>query len=150
MVESEYQNDGFNNEQILQFIESNDFNLNSEIVYQAGDGGPVVTYDVAEEIVEDDSFYGEDTIVLFSGDVPYIDPKTNKTTLKEFMQNLEENISKQVVLVGNGIPVRQMFKCENFKELKKYIQKREFDSNAAPEIKKAKLHYPVLVLDDCI
>ncbi len=146
MKESEYQNDGFNNEQILQFIESNDFNLNSEIIYQAGDGGPVVTYDVAEEIVTDDPFYGEDTIVLFSGD----GSETNKITLKEFMQNLEENISKQVVLVGNGIPVRTMLKCENFKELKKYIQGREFGENAAPEIKKAKLHYPVLVLDDCI
>ena len=150
MRESIFQSGGITNQMLLNYMESlGEFDEESNIVYQSGDGGPIVTCDVAAKYDIDNSWYGKDTIVLFCSDDDY-GPKSSRLTLGDFEQLLYSNLSKQVVLHGNGIPVKEIGMCKNFKELKKYIQKREYGNNVAPEIKKAKLHYPVLVLDDCI
>ena len=150
MRESIFQSDGITNQMLLNYMESlGEFDSESNIVYQSGDGGPIVTFDLAAEYDIDDDWYGEDTIVLYCGDDDY-GPKSSRLTLEDFEKLLDANLSKQVVLPGNGIPVREIGMCKNFKELKKHIQEREYGNDAARELKKAKLHYPVLVLDDCI
>lgn len=150
MRESIFQSGGITNQQLLCYIESlGEFDVDSNIVYQSGDGGPVITFDVAAEYDIDDSFYGKDTIVLYCSDDEY-SPKSSRLTLEYFAKLLDANLSKQVVLPGNGIPVREIGMCKNFKELNEFIQSREYEDNMAPNIKKMRLHYPVLVLDDCI
>lgn len=150
MHESIFQNDGITNQQLLNYMESlGEFDEESNIVYQAGDGGPVIGFDIAAEYDIDDSFYGKDTIVVYCSENDY-HPKSSRLTLGDFRKILEANPSKQVVLPGNGIPVREIGMCKNYKELKKFIQSREYEDDMAGNIKKSKLHYPVLVLDDCI
>lgn len=150
MIKSEYQNDGYTNEQILQFIESNALNKDSNIIKQAGDGGPIITFDVVEEVFIDDPIEGagENTILLSGGDEP-ISPNSNKMTLEEFIEILKENISK-IVVTTDYLPIRKLIICQNFKELEEYIKYREYGMNISPEMKKANLNYPVLVLDDCL
>ena len=150
MRESIFQNEGFTNQMLLNYIESlGDFDSESNIVYQAGDGGPVIGFDIAAEYDIDDSFYGKDTIVIYCSEDDY-NPKSLRLTLDDFIKILKANPSKQVVLPGNGIPVKEIGMCKNYKELKKLIQSREYEDDMAGNIKKSKLHYPVLVLDDCI
>jgi hypothetical protein len=150
MRESIFQNGGITNQQLLCYIESlGEFDVDSNIIYQSGDGGPVITFDVAAEYDIDDSWYGKDTIVLYCSDDDY-GPKSSRLTLEKFTKLLDANLSKQVVLPGNGIPVKEIGMCKNFKELNEFIQSREYGENMAPNIKKMRLHYPVLVLDDCI
>lgn len=150
MQESIFQSDGITNQMLLNYMKSlGEFDEESNIVYQAGDGGPVIGFDIAAEYDIDDDFYGEDTIVLYCGDDDY-NPKSQRLTLEDFRKILEANPSKQIVLPGNGIPVREIGMCKNYKELKEFIQSREYEDNMAGNIKKSKLHYPVLVLDDCI
>ena len=150
MIKSEYQNDRYTNEQILQFIESNTLNKDSNIIKQAGDGGPIITFDVVEEAFIDDPIEGagENTILLSGGDES-ISPNSNKMTLEEFIKILKENISK-IVVTAEYLPIRKLIICQNFKELEEYIKYREYGMNVLPEMKKANLNYPVLVLDDCL
>lgn len=150
MVKSEYRNDGYTNEQILQFIESNALNKNSNVIRQAGDGGPIITFDIVEKVLIDDPIEGggENTILPCGDDEP-ISPNSNKMTLEEFIKILKENISKRVV-TEESIPIKELIICQNFKELEKYIKYREYGMNVSPEMKKANLNYPVLVLDDCL
>lgn len=150
MQESIFQSEGITNQMLLNYMESlGEFDEESNIIYQAGDGGPVIGFDIAAEYDIDDDFYGKDTIVLYCGDEDY-SQKSPRLTLEDFRKILEANPSKQVVLPGNGIPVREIGMCKNYKELKEFIQSREYEDNMAENIKKSKLHYPVLVLDDCI
>ena len=150
MRETIFQSGGFTNQTLLAYMESlGEFDNESNIIYQAGDGGPVIGYDIAAEYDIDDSFYGKDTIVLYCSDDDY-GPKRSRLTLENFRKILEANPSKQVVLPGNGIPVQEIGMCKNYKELKEFIQSREYEDDMAENIKKSKLHYPVLVLDDCI
>lgn len=150
MRESIFQSDGITNQMLLNYMKSlGEFDADSNIVYQAGDGGPVVGFEIAAEYDIDDDFYGEDTIVLYCGDKDY-SPKSQRLTLEDFRKILEANPSKQIVLPGNGIPVREIGMCKNYKELKEFIQSREYEDDMAGNIKKSKLHYPVLILDDCI
>ncbi|MBR6611961.1 MAG: hypothetical protein IKK93_06915 [Campylobacter sp.] len=150
MRESIFQSNGITNQMLLNYMESlGEFDEESNIVYQAGDGGPVVGFDIAAEYDIDDDWYGKDTIVLYSSDDDYY-PKSPRLTLEDFKKILEANKSKQVVLPGNGFPVKEIGICKNYRELKKFIQSREFEDNMAKSIRKSKLHYPVLVLDDCI
>lgn len=150
MIESEYQNDGYTNEQILQFIESNVLNKNSNIIKQVGDGGPIITFDIVEKVLIDDSIEGagENTILLSGSDEP-ISPNSNKMTLEEFIEILKENISK-IVVTTEYLPIKELIICQNFKELEGYIKYREYGMNVSPEMEKANLNYPVLVLDDCL
>lgn len=149
-MKSIFQSDGITNQMLLNSIKFlGEFDADSNIVYQSGDGGPIVTFDVAAKYDIDDSWYGKDTIVLYRGDDDY-GPKSSRLTLEDFEKLLNANLLKQVVLPGNSIPVKEIGMCKNFKELKEHIQEREYGNNAAHELKKAKLHYPVLVLDDCI
>lgn len=150
MRESIFQSEGITNQMLLNYMKSlGEFDEESNIVYQSGDGGPIVTFDVAAEYDIDDDWYGKDTIVLYCSDDDY-GPKSSRLTLEDFEKLLNANLSKQVVLPGNGIPVREIGMCKNYKELKKLLQEREYGNDAARELKKAKLHYPILVLDDCI
>ena len=150
MQESIFQSDGITSQMLLNYMESlGEFDEESNIVYQAGDGGPVIGFDIAAEYDIDDSFYGKDTIVVYCSEDDY-SPKGQRLTLEDFRKILEANPSKQVVLPGNGIPVREIGMCKNYKELKKFIQSREYEDDMAGNIKKSKLHYPVLILDDCI
>ncbi len=150
MIKSEYQNDGYTNKQILQFIESNALNKDSNIIKQAGDGGPIITFDIVEKVFIDDPVEGagENTILLSGSDEP-ISPNSNKMTLEEFIEILKENISK-IVVTDEYFPIKELIICQNFKELEKYIKYREYGMNVSPEMKKANLNYPVLVLDDCL
>lgn len=150
MQESIFQSDGITNQMLLNYMKSlGEFDTDSNIVYQAGDGGPVIGFEIAAEYDIDDDFYGEDTIVLYCGDEDY-SPKSQRLTLEDFRKILEANPSKQIVLPGNGIPVKEIGMCKNYKELKEFIQSREYEDDMAGNIKKSKLHYPVLILDDCI
>ena len=150
MHESIFQSEGITSQMLLNYMKSlGEFDEESNIVYQAGDGGPVIGFDIAAEYDIDDSFYGKDTIVVYCSEDDY-SPKSPRLTLGDFRKILEANPSKQVVLPGNGIPVREIGMCKNYKELKEFIQSREYEDDMAGNIKKSKLHYPVLVLDDCI
>ena len=150
MRESIFQSNGITNQMLLNYMESlGEFDEESNIIYQAGDGGPVIGFDIAAEYDIDDSFYGKDTIVVYCSEDDYR-PKSPRLTLEDFRKILEANPSKQVVLPGNGVPVKEIGMCKNYKELKEFIQSREYEDNMARNIKKSKLHYPVLVLDDCI
>lgn len=150
MIKSEYQNDGYTNEQILQFIESNALNKDSNIIRQAGDGGPIITFDVVNEVFIDDPVEGAgENTILISGDDEPISPNSNKMTLEEFIKILKENISK-IVVTTEYLPIKELIICQNFKELEEYIKYREYGMNVSPEMEKANLNYPVLVLDDCL
>ena len=150
MQETIFQSGGITNQMLLKYIDTlGCFDDESNIVFQTGDGGPVIGFEIAAQFEIDDNWYGKDTIVIVCSDDDY-GPKSSRLTLEDFRKILETNPSKQVLLPGNGIPVKEIGMCRNYKELKKFIQSREFEDNMARNIKKSKLHYPVLVLDDCI
>lgn len=145
-----FKSEGFSNKDLLDVVANYGLKQNSNIIYQAGDAGPTITFDVAEEIVVD-TLYDEDKVItLYGGGTPGINPKSGKSTVEDFIDVIYNNMSKKVALIGNGLCVKEVAVCDNFESLKEYIIDREDNKNVLTAIEKANLNYPVLVLDDCV
>ena len=94
-----FKSEGFSNKDLLDVIANYGLKQNSNIVYQAGDAGPTITFDVAEEIVVDTLYDENEVITLYGGDAPGINPKSGKSTVEDFIDVIYNNMSKKLLLL---------------------------------------------------